>query len=59
MYQVIAEHVYSSRFGTFIVNSETEREEVSLMSTIFGTLQAKLCMVDDSSKASLCFVGRC
>lgn len=27
--QVIAEHVYSSRFGTFIVNSESEREEVS------------------------------
>lgn len=25
--EVIAEHVYSSRFGTFIVNSEREREE--------------------------------
>ncbi|KAJ7389800.1 Myotubularin- protein 2 [Desmophyllum pertusum] len=25
--EVIAEHVYSSRFGTFIVNSEHEREE--------------------------------
>ena len=28
---MIAEHVYSSRFGTFIVNSERERDEVRLL----------------------------
>ena len=31
---MIAEHVYSSRFGTFIVNSESERDEVRLMSSV-------------------------
>jgi len=32
---VIAEHVYSSRFGTFIVNSEREGEEVRGGSVVF------------------------
>jgi len=43
---VIAEHVYSSRFGTFIVDSEREREEVRAGSVIyfqeFISLQFKL-----------------
>jgi len=30
---VIAEHVYSSRFGTFIANSKNERDEVRVIFT--------------------------
>lgn len=33
---MIAEHVYSSRFGTFIVNSEREREKVRAGSVILS-----------------------
>lgn len=32
---MIAEHVYSSRFGTFIVNSERERDEVRLLDILY------------------------
>jgi len=34
--EVIAEHVYSSRFGTFIVNSERKQEEVRAGSVILS-----------------------